>query len=89
MCSIDGVGALLDDIYVKGKNEKEHNDKLINVLQLLNNYGLKVKVEKCSFAKESIEYLGHHIDRVGLHPTDKHVKSIWRAKSPDSARMPK
>lgn len=51
---IDGVEIVLDDILVTGKNRKEHQERLIKVLDILQKNGLKVKKDKCLFFQKSV-----------------------------------
>ena len=37
---------------------------------------VKVKVNKCVFDQDSVEYLGHVIDKRGLHTSVKKVKAV-------------
>lgn len=66
MCAV-----YLDDIIVTDKTNEEHINNLKSVLMNLQSYGLKCKVEKCSFAKSSVEYVGHIIDKDGIKPSEK------------------
>lgn len=54
------------------------------MLNKLQNSGLKVKVEKCKFLKNSIEYLGHILDRNGIQSTEKHIEAIKNVSIPIS-----
>jgi len=71
-----------DDIFITGKDYKDHQSTLETVLQRLQDHGLRVNKDKCSFLQESIVYLGHRIDRKGLHPTEGKVQAIKKAPSP-------
>lgn len=82
---LQGVGSLLDDIYISGRTREEHNQRLDKVLKILNSSNLRVKVSKCSFGCTSMEYLGHKFDEKGLHATDKHIKAIINAPPPKDA----
>ena len=55
----------LDDILVMGKSKEEHLITLEEVLKRLQNYGLKVNLDKCQFLQQSVEYLGPTIDASG------------------------
>ena len=43
---------------------------LSEVLQRLQNHGVRLKLEKCHFMEDSVEYLGHQVDSKGHHTTD-------------------
>ena len=79
---LTGVSAYLDDILVTGATLEEHLANLEKVLEKLQNAGLHLNYDKCSFLQPSIEYLGHRIDKEGLHPTHEKVKAIKDAPCP-------
>ena len=72
----------LDDILVMGKNMTEHLKTLEEVLQRLQNHGLRVCSKKCHFLQQSVEYLGHKIDSSGIHPMSAKIKAIVDAPTP-------
>ena len=53
-----GVAVYLDDILVRGKNAEDH---LENLRQLLQDHGLRCRLDKCEFAKPTVEYLVHTV----------------------------
>ena len=63
---LDGVSIYLDDILVAGHTLYEHLNRLAEVLQHLENSGMRLNKQKCLFLCSSIEYLGHVVDEVGI-----------------------
>ncbi|XP_072076685.1 uncharacterized protein [Arachis hypogaea] len=49
----------IDDILVYSKTEKEHEEHLRIVLQILKERKLYAKLSKCEFRKEEVKLLGH------------------------------
>ena len=49
----------IEDTIIFSKSPDEHLEHLDNVISLLDEAGLSLKLKKCFFMKESIEYLGH------------------------------
>ncbi|XP_038069821.1 uncharacterized protein K02A2.6-like [Patiria miniata] len=72
----------LDDIIVTGKNDEEHLASLKAVLSRLEENGLRVKQEKCTFLQPSIEYLGHGLNKDGKSPLLKKLDVIKNAERP-------
>ncbi|XP_029947498.1 uncharacterized protein K02A2.6-like [Salarias fasciatus] len=84
LSGLSGVQCYLDDILVTGKNEEEHLVNLKNTLRRLEDYGLRVREDKCDFFKPAVEYLGHVIDADGLHTAPSKVTAITDAPAPEN-----
>ena len=54
----------------------EHVQHLDQVLDQLKWAGLKIKVEKCEFAKSEIKLLGYRISKEGIIPDPEKVTAI-------------
>lgn len=76
-----GVLLYIDDIIVFGKNKKEHNSHLREVLQRIAAAGLQLNT-KCVFGVEELSFLGHHVSARGLAPLKSKVDAIINAQTP-------
>jgi len=63
-------------------NIEDHLQTLETVLMKLEEAGIRLKYNKCSFMLPSLEYLGHKISAKGLQPTSEKVKAIHEAPAP-------
>ena len=72
----------IDDILVAGKTPQDHLTNLTAVLSRLQEAGLRLKREKCSFCVPEVEYLGHIISAAGLKPSPHKIKAIVDAPQP-------
>lgn len=79
---LEHVTCFLDDILLTGRTREEPHRNLEEALSWLENYGVRVKRAKCTFMLEKLEYLGHLIDREGLHRTETKVAFIVNAPPP-------
>lgn len=79
---IEGVVIYQDDITVTGKNFQEHLKNLKLVLKRLQEAGLTLNSNKCSFFQEKISYLGFTIDKHGLSKNTERIESILNAPIP-------
>lgn len=79
---IKGVAHYQDDIIVAGETIKEHDRRLQEVLQKLQDAGVKLNKQKCSIRKDTVNYLGHRIDKDGVHPEFDKIKAINELKPP-------
>ena len=74
---LQGVIVYLDDILVSGVNTSDHLQNLWALFLRLQEKELRCRLEKCSFAQASVEYLGFIISNQGIakgHKVDAVVK---------------
>ncbi|GJX62929.1 putative reverse transcriptase domain-containing protein [Tanacetum coccineum] len=71
----------IDDILVYSKDEEEHGKHLKIILELLKTERLYAKFLKCDFWLDSVQFLGHVIDRSGVHVDPTKIEAIksWAA----------
>ena len=74
----------IDDLIITSPTEAEHLRVLETVLKRLENAGLKLKKEKCSFMLPEVNYLGHTLCSVGIKPFADKVKAIQAFKVPQN-----
>jgi len=84
---LEGIGIFQDDIIVAGSTITEHNARLDNLLNVLSNAGLRVRLSKCKFIQKSIDYLDHRLDENGLHTLTKHPDNINTAIVPENKTL--
>ena len=73
---IPGTANYLDDIIVTGATEKEHLTNLQLTLSKLKESGFRLRMDKCKFFQDTVEYLGHIIDNQGIHPQPAKLDAI-------------
>ena len=73
---IEGVVCMMDDILVYGKNQEEHDERLLKVLQRLEVAGLTLNRQKCEFSQVLVKFLGQMVDKSGVRPDPAKVKAI-------------
>uniref|UniRef100_A0A3B3Q669 Paraneoplastic antigen Ma-like C-terminal domain-containing protein n=1 Tax=Paramormyrops kingsleyae TaxID=1676925 RepID=A0A3B3Q669_9TELE len=66
----------LDDIIIFGKSLKEHEDRLVKVLDRLKEEGFKVSLDKCQFCRTSVSYVGHIVSRDGVATDPTKVEAV-------------
>ena len=79
---IPAVVVYIDDILITGASDTEHMQSLERVLDRLESSGLRLKKDKCVFTAPSVNYLGHKIDKDGIHPTEDKVRAVQQAPAP-------
>ncbi|GJU83689.1 putative reverse transcriptase domain-containing protein [Tanacetum coccineum] len=72
------------------RNEKEHEEHLKAILELLKMEELYAKFSKCEFWIPKVQFLGHVIDSQGIHVDPAKIESIkdWASpKTPTEIRV--
>ena len=62
---LDFAIAYLDDINIISKSKERHRENVRRLFSRIQEFGFKVKEEKCEFFFEEIKYLCHIIDKDG------------------------
>ena len=76
------VVCYMDDILITGRTDKEHLQNLTSVFESIRQHGLRIKLSKCKFFQESVEYLGHIVSKDGIHTSKKKIKAITDVPAP-------
>lgn len=84
LSGLSHVAVFQDDIVVTGRDRQHHDEKLDAVLLRLREAGLTLKREKCVIASDSVQYLGHMIDREGLRPIPERIIAINEMPAPQN-----
>ncbi|GKD53885.1 putative reverse transcriptase domain-containing protein [Tanacetum coccineum] len=72
----------IDDIFIYSKSIKEHEGHLKLIMRLLKKEELYAKFSKYEFWLSKVQFLGHVIDREGIHVDPAKIESIKDWASP-------
>ncbi|KAD4180287.1 hypothetical protein E3N88_28878 [Mikania micrantha] len=78
------VIVFIDDILIYSKAEQEHEDHLKKVLELLRAEQLYAKFSKCEFWLKEVHFLGHVINRDGIHVDPAKIEAIKNWTTPST-----
>nr|GEZ17824.1 putative reverse transcriptase domain-containing protein [Tanacetum cinerariifolium] len=78
------VIVFIDDILIYSKDEKEREEHLKAILELLKKEELYAKFSKCEFWIPKVQFLGHMIDSQGIHVGPAKIESVKNWTSPKS-----
>jgi transposase InsO family protein len=76
----------LDDIVVFSSTLEQHLKDLDVVLGRLEEYGLVLKLAKCTFASSKIHYLGHVVSREGVGPDPAKIAAVKDYPQPKTVK---
>ena len=76
----------IDDVIVGGKTKEEHEKLLHEVFGHLRQANARAKKEKCSFLGPQVTYLGHCINKKGIHPTEERIVAIRDMPRPTNVK---
>ncbi|GJV27974.1 putative nucleotidyltransferase, ribonuclease H [Tanacetum coccineum] len=72
----------IDDILIYSRNEKEHEEHLKTILELLKKEELYAKFSKCEFWINTVKFLRHVIDSSGIHVDPAKIEAVKNWASP-------
>ena len=77
----------IDDLLVASSSPEQHKEHLRLIFERLRHYGIIINPQKCKFGCSSVEFLGHLVDSVGIHPLKHKVQVIRDFPQPTSRRQ--
>ena len=89
LTGLDFAMGYLDDIIIFSKTEEEHLRHLEIIFERLREADLKLKLQKCSFFKKHIQYLGHLLSEEGIQPLPEKLESISKMPTTKNAKQVK
>ena len=78
----EGVHSILDDMMIYGQCQTEHDERLEKVLKRIQESGLSLNKEKCSFNMSELAFLGHVLSEKGINPEDRKAEAVANARMP-------
>lgn len=83
---VKGVRVYVDDIVLWGTTLQQRNERLIRVLQRIQQYGLKLNRAKSEFCVKEITFLGDKLSEAGVEPDKSKVKAILEMPRPEDTK---
>lgn len=79
--------AYIDDLVVFSRTEEEHFAHLRQVLETVRSEGVKLKLSKCLFFSQEMQYLGHRISAEGIKMDPSKLAFIQTITPPTSKKQ--
>ncbi|GBG91745.1 hypothetical protein CBR_g53559 [Chara braunii] len=76
----------LDDVLVYSRSLEEHVEHLRTVLERLRQTKYKANRDKCEFAQQELEYLGHYVMQQGIRPLADKIEALRVWPEPTNSR---
>jgi hypothetical protein len=80
------VYCYLDDLHVASPSLEAHRQHLRAVFERLRLFGLVINLEKCVFAVDSFEFLGHVVSAQGAKPISSYVEAVEQRPPPTTIK---
>src|SRR5215469_6527761 len=84
---LDFCWPYLDDVLIASSSPKEHHDHLHQVFKRLQDYGIRINPDKCTFEVPSLNFLGHTVSSTGILPLESRVSAIRKFPLPNTQKQ--
>lgn len=81
---IEGVIVYIDDVVVSGRTKEEHDQRLQQVLEVLERNNAMLNKSKCVVGVEKLEILGFEVSASGISPSEEKISAIKSFRLPSS-----
>ena len=82
-----GVELYLDDCMVHATSLDEYVERLRSVFHRFRKSGITLNPAKCKLGLSQVEYVGHTIDKDGLHFTRERLDSVLQIPRPTTKKQ--
>ena len=83
---MSNVFVYMDDLLIFTNTLEEHIQTLDTLYKRLSFHGLEISVDKCSFFRKSVEYLGFDLSTDGIKPLPKLLRPMLEAELPSTLK---
>ena len=80
--SVPGVTGIADDMIIYGRNDQEHDEHLVNFLEVCRRNTLTLNLDKMQFRLPQVSFYGHTWSSKGLSPDPKKIEAVRRMEIP-------
>ncbi len=76
----------LDDVVVHGRTKAELYDNLQEVFDRFRRAKLRLKATKCHFLKETVQFLGFEVSKLGVRVSNRHIEDVQKWAVPTNVK---
>ena len=84
---LNGTMAIADDIITHGKNEIEHDGRVLTLLEAARMNNLTLNPKKIQFKSEDCKFFGHRVTPNGLQADYAKIEAITTMKPPSTVQQ--
>lgn len=74
----------LDDVIIASTSINIHRAHLHMICERFTKFGITINIDKCSFEKTIIDFLGYEVSSKGLRPLDEKIEAISNFPKPET-----
>ena len=74
------------DIIIHGRTVKEHDIRLRKTFERIQEKGLPLNKDKCTFSMSKLTFMGKLLSNQGIRPTESRVEAVVDAREPQNAK---
>lgn len=80
------IGIYFDDFIIAGKDEREHDMILREVLKRARHFGVKFNKNKVQYKLDKVGYLGQIFSKEGIKPDPQYIQAILELEEPKNKK---
>ena len=80
------VVVYMDDVTILSKDIEEHKKHLTEVFNIIKQYNIKLRIDKCIFGVQQLEFLGFLVNKYGIIPTNRYKEKILNIPRPTNKK---
>jgi hypothetical protein len=84
IAGLEGVAAYMDDLIIAGKIVIEHDERLIELMKRIEDFGFHLKIEKCKIGVNQLDFLGKVVKKEGTSTHPDKVRAIKEMPKPEN-----
>ena len=84
--AMDGIETDIDDFLIWGKDDDEHDKRLIECLEKARKIGLTLNSSKCQFRCDELTYLRHTISKDAINADASKIRAITEKPMPENKK---
>ena len=85
--NLPGVTGIADDIIIYGKTDKEHDENLLNFLEVCQKNNLMLNPDKMQFRLPKVSFFGHTWSDEALTVDLKKIEVVKKMEIPQDVKM--